>query len=180
MKQIRMPVFLHEVFGEKQSLFGVMMIFAFGGLLTAALLLIYPQSYRDLAVWRSLLAYLLVFDIFAGCIANFTASTSNYYSSNKKKRIVFISIHFHLIVVALLLDTSILPSVLVWAYTIAGAFLVNGLRGGQQLLTAGVLLAGGLAWIPMLECMEPYMLIVSLLFMLKVLFSFSVDHYGSR
>ncbi|UHA74663.1 hypothetical protein [Paenibacillus sp. 481] len=179
MKQLRIPLFLHDVFGEKQSMASILSILLFGGLLTTALYVLFPALTDQLPLWRTALALLLIFDIFSGCIANFTASTSNFYAARKTNRIVFIAIHAHIILVALLLDTHIWYSIGVWAYTIAGALIVNALLGKRsQLHVAGLLLSVGLGGMPLLPNIQPYMLTIFLLFMLKVLFSFAVDHYG--
>lgn len=180
MRQIRIPSFLHDVFGEKQSIGSILSILLFGGLLTATLYLMYPELTENLPIWRSSLALLLIFDIFSGCVANFTTATSNFYAARKTNRIVFITIHVHIVLIALLLHTDIWYSIVVWAYTITGAFIVNALiRKHSQRFIAGLLLSVGLGWIPMLPDIQPYMLIICLLFMLKVLFSFAVDHYGN-
>lgn len=179
MKQIRIPSFLHDVFGEKQHLGTILAILLFGGLLTTALYWLFPELTDNVPVWRSALALVLIFDIFSGCIANFSASTSNFYAARRTNRIVFLAIHFHIVLVAFLLHTDIWYSIAVWAYTIIGAFIVNALIGRQsQRFVAGLLLSLGLGGIPLLPNIQPYMLIVGLLFMLKVLFSFAVDHYG--
>lgn len=179
MKQIRIPAVLHDVFGERQPILSIFVILLFGGLLTAVLYWRYPEMTFNLPVWRSALALLFIFDIFAGCIANFTASTSNFYAARKKNRIVFIAIHFHIVIISVLLNTAIEYSIAVWAYTIAGAYVVNSLIGKQsQLFVAGLLLSIGVGCIPLLPNIQPYMLITCLLFMLKVLFGFAVDHYG--
>ncbi|MCZ4148581.1 hypothetical protein BZG21_29460, partial [Escherichia coli] len=117
MKQIRIPSFLHDVFGYRQSIGSLMAILLFGGMLTAALYLVFPELTDNLPVWRSFLALLLIFDIFSGCVANFTASTSNFYAERKTNRIVFIAIHVHIVLVALLLQTDIGYSIGVWANT---------------------------------------------------------------
>ncbi|PTM57488.1 hypothetical protein [Desmospora activa] len=179
MKQIRIPSFLHDVFGEKQSIGSILAILLFGGLLTAALYWLFPELTDHLSVLRSALALLLIFDIFCGCIANFTTSTSNFYAVRQTNRIVFIAVHFHIVLVALLLNTDIWYSTAVWAYTIIGAFIVNSLIGKpSQRFVAGLLLSVGLGCLPLLPDIQPYMLTIYLLFMLKVLFSFAVDHYG--
>ncbi|CQR53272.1 hypothetical protein [Paenibacillus riograndensis] len=178
MKPIRIPSFLHDVFGEKQSIAAIAAILLFGALLTTALYLVFPEMTGNLPVWRSVLALVLLFDIFSGCIANFTASTSNFYAARKTNRIVFIAIHVHIVLVAILLNTNIGYSIAVWAYTIAGAFIVNAVMGRpSQVFVAGLLLSLGMGGLPMLPDIQPYMLTACLLFMLKVLFSFSVDHY---
>lgn len=56
------------------AVLSILVIFLFGGLLTAVLYWMYPEMTFNLPVWRSALALLLIFDIFAGCIANFTVS----------------------------------------------------------------------------------------------------------
>ena len=180
MRQLRIPSFLHDVFGEKQSVGSILAILLFGGMLAAALYYRFPELANDLPVWRSALALLLIFDVFAGVIANFTASTSNFYAVRKKNRIVFIAIHVHIVLIAVLLNTNIGYSVGIWAYTIIGAFIVNSLIGKHvQLFVAGLLLSVGLGVVPMLPGITPYMLTISLLFLMKVLFSFAVDHYGN-
>lgn len=179
MKQLGIPPFLHDVFGERQHSGAILTILLFGGPLTAGMYLLYPEITDNLPVWRSALALLLIFDIFSGCIANFTASTSNFYAARKKNRIVFIVIHVHIVLVAALLNTAISYSIAVWAYTILGAFIVNALIGNRsQRFVAGLLLSVGLGCMPLLPDIQPFMLIVCQLFMLKVLFSFAVDHYG--
>lgn len=57
MKQFRIPSFLHDVFGEKQSLTSILTILLFGGLLTAALYFLFPELTSHLPVWRSTWRY---------------------------------------------------------------------------------------------------------------------------
>lgn len=59
-----------------------------------------------------------------------------------------------------------------------GAFVINALKGSRfQLVMAGLLLSMGIAIAVLAVDVPYYFLVVSLLFMLKVLFSFAVDHY---
>lgn len=181
LKQVIIPSVLHDVFGEKQSLVSIFTILLFGGLLTAILYWMYPEMTSNLPVWRRVTSLLLIFDIFAGCIANFTLSTSNYYAARKRNRIVFIAIHFHVVLIGVLLNTAIGYSIGVWIYTIIAAFIVNSLKGKQsQLFVAGLLLSIGQGCTPLLPHIPPYILITCLLFMLKVIFGFSVDHYNKK
>lgn len=179
MKQMKIPNVLHEIFGERQSLGSILAILLFGGVFTTAIYHMYPEMTGELPLWRSALALLLVFDIGCGCIANFTAGTSNYYAKRPGNRLIFLSVHVHPLLVALLLGTSLGHAAAVWAYTIGAAFLLNVLIGRpSQRFAAGLLLAIGLGCIPLLSGIEPYMLAVYLLFMLKILFGFAVDHYN--
>lgn len=178
---IRMPSYLHDVFGESQTIGEILAIALFGVGLTTLLFFVFPEMTHNLPLWRSAIAYLLIADIFAGCIANFTRSTNNYYAARDKQRLVFIAIHAHILIVAWLLGTGLWNSVIVWGYTIAGAFVVNALKGNQfQIFVAGVLLVLGISIIVLGVETPKYFLVISLLFMVKVLFAFAVDHYGSQ
>lgn len=174
-----MPKILHDIFGEYQSLSTIASVIVFGMIATVGVAATYPHMFTGLPVWQTFLALLLIFDIFAGSVANFTASTSNYYAERKKNRYIFIAIHFHVILVAALLESSVAAAIATWAYTITGAFVVNKLIGKQvQTYVAGLLLCTGAVGLSLLKDVTPYMFVICLLFMIKVLFSFAVDHYG--
>ncbi|MCM3620365.1 hypothetical protein M3936_22675 [Sutcliffiella horikoshii] len=176
---IKIPAYLHEVFGERQNILQLAAIFFFGVIFTSILYIYYSNNSYEVASWRKILAFLIIFDILCGCIANFTKSTSNYYAKDKKKQIIFILIHVHLLFVGFLLGTSSLAVTLVWIYTVICSFIVISIKGANQIFVAGLLLCIGIGVTPMLG-MESYMLIISMLFMIKVVFSFSVDHYQNR
>lgn len=174
-----MPKILHDIFGEYQSLGTIASIVGFGAIATVGVATVYPYMFAGLPVWQIFLALLLIFDIFAGSVANFTASTSNYYAERKKNRYIFIAIHFHVILVAALLENSVAAATATWAYTITGALVVNGQIGKQvQTYIAGLLLCTGVVGLSLFKDIAPYMLVICLLFMIKVLFGFAVDHYG--
>jgi len=176
---IRMPSYLHEVFGESQTRAELLAILLFGVGSATLMFIIYPEMTLNLPLWKSIIAYLLVLDIFAGCVANFTRSTSNYYAARNKERLVFIAIHVHILIVAWLLGIELWNAVIVWGYTITSALIVNACKDSQfQKFVAGLLLALGIAIIVLSMDVPKYFLVISLLFMLKLAFAFAVDHYG--
>jgi len=178
---IRIPPFLHDVLGESQSVGEVLAIVVFGVGLATLLFFGFPEMTQGLPLWRSAITYLLVVDIFAGCVANFTYSTSNHYAARNKKRLIFIAVHVHILIVAWLLGVDFLSAVIVWGYTIASALVVNALKGNRlQLFVAGVLLTTGISVTVLWMEAPKYFLVISLLFMMKVMFSFAVDHYGRQ
>ena len=127
------------------------------------------------------LALLLILDIIAGCAANFTRGTNDFYAARPAHRIGFIAIHIHLPVVLALAGLPLVPGLLVWAWTIAGAFLVNALNGrSSQVPVAGVLVAVGLGAAPLIGPWEPWALAVAQLFLVKVLYAFAVNHYPTN
>ena len=178
MRSLRIHPHLHDVFGEEQPVAYLAAILLFGAAVAVVFTLSAGPLLADLAWWRAALALVFVLDIAAGCVANFTPSTNDFYAARPRNRWVFIAIHFHIVLVALLVGSGITAAVTVWAYTIAAAALVNRLAGqGAQTFVGGLLLAVGLTALPLLPGLTPAMMAVSGLFMLKVLFSFAVNHY---
>ena len=178
MKSVHVHRHLQDVFGEAQRPAQLVAILVFGIAVPAILATASPDLIGSVSLWRAVLALLLVLDIAAGCVANFTRGTSDFYARRPRNRRVFIAIHVHVVAVAMLLDTDLAASIAVWGYTIAAAVLVNLLAGkSSQTFAGGLLLAIGLTWISLWPGLSPFMSAVCALFMLKVLFSFAVDHY---
>ncbi|OCP01781.1 MULTISPECIES: hypothetical protein [unclassified Ensifer] len=172
------PSQLHDVFGEEQPPAYLAAILLVGIGAAAVFALSAGPMLQELAWWRAALALVLVLDIAAGCVANFTPSTNDFYAARPRNRWIFIAIHVHIIAVALIIGSGLAPAIAVWAYTIAAATIVNLLAGrAQQTFVGGLLLAVGLTGLPLLPGLTPAMVAVAGLFMLKVLFSFAVDHY---
>ncbi|MER3390534.1 MAG: hypothetical protein RJQ01_10925 [Microcella sp.] len=173
MSAVRIPSGLHEVLGERQSRLALVLIAA----AAAAAVLALAPALADVPVWRAALAALMVADIGAGAIANLTRGTTDFYAARPGLRWVFIAVHAHLPLVALLLDLALTPTLLAWAATIIAATVVNLLQGHpEQRVVAGVLLAVILCTLPLLPEQSPVLLIVSALFALKVVYAFAVDH----
>lgn len=175
MKYFKTPKFLYEVFGEKQSILEIFCttIFALFGSW-----LIYIVADLEQISWQGVLAFLLITDVLAGCIANFSFGTNEFYSNRPKNRLVFISIHIHILVIAWLLSEPMDLALIIWGYTIASAFIVNYLNGQsiQKFIAANLMCYGILILIYL--PLPVWFLMVSMFFMIKVLFSFSVDHFS--
>jgi len=178
MKTLKIPSALHDLLGETASPVQIAVIVVFGvGVATVVTELLRPEL-PLLPWWRVAIGWALTADIAAGCVANFTRSTNEFYAKRPLNRWMFIAVHFHVIGVAAAFGVGLAPAIAVWAYTIAGASAVNLLSGRDtQALVAGLLLAVGIGWIPLLPGVPAPVLVVLLLFLLKVLFSFAVDHY---
>ncbi|MBL1241392.1 MAG: hypothetical protein COB13_006055 [OCS116 cluster bacterium] len=180
-KKIKIHPQLHDVFGQEQSLIELIAIITFGTLIPVALYQAFTDAFTQPALWKSILATVFILDIAAGCVANFTKSTNNFYAQRAKHRWIFIAIHFHIIIVAYGLEADIYNAVYIWAYTILAAIMVNLLKNTSfQIFFGGLLLACGLTINLLLPTSQPIMAIIQSLFMLKVIFSFSVDHYPTE
>lgn len=177
MQDINIPKSLHEVFGEKQSILEISatIIFALTGTCLIYFLLYQPAA--DLETWRVLLGFILIADVLAGCIANFSRGTNNFYAASAKSRLVFIAIHVHLLAIAWLLTAPFDYALLIWFYTIVSALTVNYFKGQplQTFISASLLCSG--LFLVLLVPLPTWFLITSVFFMMKVTFSFAVDHY---
>lgn len=181
MKQIKIPSFIHDVLGEKQTITEIIFVIFFGFGFTTLITHLYINTSMDLPIWRVIIGFLLILDISAGCIANLTRGTNDFYAERSKNRNIFIAIHIHLLVIGFLLSIPILPVSIIWAYTIISAFLINGIKKSPfQKIIALILLLIGIIGILLTSSVFPlWFQIVSILFLTKVMFSFAVDHYQS-
>lgn len=181
-RSLLIPPFLHDVFGEKQRFPDLAGILAFGLAVPIAALVLAPGVFAAQPFWRSALALLLIADIAAGCIANLTAGTSDFYAARPRNRLVFIAVHVHILAVAFLLGLDMVLASAIWVYTIIGSLLVNARPGGEgQRVLAGLLFALGGGALVFFGAASPLLSAIGFLFMLKVMVNFAVDHgAGSR
>ena len=180
MKTIEMPKALHEVFGEKQTVFEVVCAALFASI---GSLLMYFLFYLPVVAeknWMVILGFILIADVLAGCIANCSRGTNAFYATKPRGRLLFIAGHVHILAIAWLLSAPFEYALIVWAYTIISAFVVNALKGhGLQLFIAVNLMCCGV-FVLMLLPLSAWFFMISLFFMIKVMFSFAVDHYEDR
>lgn len=177
MRTIRIPRFLHEVLGEEQGALEIALV-ALGGLTAAAAFAALAPVGTAAAVAR-LFAIILAADLGAGAIANFTRGTSDYYALRPRLRWVFIAIHAHLPLIALLIGADLGSSAAVWAYTIAAASAVNLSAPPRHIALAGAFVAVGTALIGVLAWESQAQRLAAGLFLVKVAYAFAVDHYAA-
>ena len=92
MSGTSVPGWLHDVFGERPRLGEVVAILAFGVTSATCLMWVMPAAV-EAPLWRWGLAWLVTADIAAGSLANFTASTNDFYAARPVKRRVFLAVH---------------------------------------------------------------------------------------
>ncbi|MGL5819037.1 MAG: hypothetical protein ACRCYR_15845 [Phycicoccus sp.] len=170
------PQPLHDVLGERASTGGVA-VAVVAGLSAVVVLATRPEIAGVGWPWR-FIASILVADIAAGCVANFTRSTNDFYAIRPRNRWVFLTVHVHVLVLAAVLGQPLGPAAAVWYFTVVGGSVVNLLAGRPcQVLVAGTVLAVGCMWIPLLPGVPAGLTAVYLLFLVKVGFAFAADHY---
>ncbi len=178
MKTFKVSKSLHEVFGEHQTALEVSVTLLVSLLGTALIYFFLYEGSADIHLAALILGFILLWDVLAGCIANFTQGTNAYYAKRSTARWVFIAIHVHIMMIAWLLDGPLEASVIVWGYTMVSAIVVNVLAGHTlQLFTAASLVCVGIFLI-LLLAMPMWLVAASLFFLVKVVLSFGVNHYS--
>ncbi|MBL8091493.1 MAG: hypothetical protein KF758_07105 [Anaerolineales bacterium] len=182
MKTIKIPKFLHEVLGKESTLEEILMIFITSIFGTCALFYFTNAEWKQFPFWKTLILFLLIFDVLAGFIANLTLSTNNYYKENPKLRLVFIAIHIQPLIFSFLLNNYFYICFIVWAYTLITALSINALqKHPAQRVLAGCFVMIGLIGLLLYSNPLPNLLLIALAFFhLKVTYSFAVDHYAIR
>lgn len=176
-REYRIPSALKEVLGEHQSL-GAMLSIVLAIVAAALFWSTNPElNTSHLSLWRVFIAWALMLDIAAGTVANFTLGTNAFYAKRSAWRWGFIAIHVHLPLVGLLLSAPVLPLIGIWAFTIVAASAVNLCSQQRwQPVLAGALLSIGVLIVTQMP-LPSWLTSLSLLFVIKVLYAFAVNHY---
>lgn len=173
-KKLKIPSLLHDIFGEWQTPANFVAVTVVVGVMC----LLWWQKIPDVALWRQVTGGLLILDIAAGAVANFTRGTNDYYKTRPFNRYLFLSIHWHVLIVAWLFQEPLLPYLAVSIYTLVAALVVNQMMGHpEQTVVGGFFVCLGLVLLTALPLSQIGQ-VASLLFVVKVVFSFGVDHYA--
>ncbi|WP_350350727.1 hypothetical protein ABS642_15010 [Microbacterium sp. A8/3-1] len=180
-RSIPMPKVFHEILGRAQTPADLMVIAAAAIGLGVAIGIAGGETLAAVPLWRAVLAGLLIVDIAAGCVANFTPGTDQHYATRPISRWVFIAVHWHLVAIGALLGVAVVPLLLVTVYVLLSAAVVNLLHGSRsQVGIGGALMAIGIVgvviWMP--ASAPLFLVATAALFVVKVVFAFGVAHHG--
>jgi hypothetical protein len=178
---IQIPKFLHELFGTQQNRSELILIILFT--ITSTLLVAWftIPYWQTLTWYQNLVLWLLFLDISGGVVANLSEGTINYYNARPKARWLFIAIHIQPLLLAFVLESPIYVALAVWLYTLISASLINHLRAMiYHRLLAGALFATAIIIYVLSGVSLPIPItLIYMLYMMKVIYSFSVDHTGT-
>lgn len=168
---------MHDVLGQRQT--GLALTAVAAALVGATVVFAALQEgLSHVAIWRRALAFLLFLDIAAGAVANFTAGTNTHYAQSARRRWVFIAVHLHLPVFALLMGFVVAPYLLLWACVIVSVCGLNlGFAQPQQRVLAALVTVLGIMTLPLLG-LAPLGEVAAALFIIKLCYAFAVDHAG--
>lgn len=177
---IEIPKFLHELFGTQQNRTELILIILFT--ITSTLLVAWFTApyWQTLTWYQNVVLWLLFLDITGGVVANLSEGTNNYYNTRPKARWLFIAIHIQPLILALVLESPITIALMVWLYTLICASIINSLRSlSFHRLLAGALFASAIIVYMLSGVTLPTPItLFYLLYMMKVIYSFAVDHTG--
>lgn len=182
MKTVIIPKFFHELFGEKQNIFELLLIIVFTIFSAVIVGVVTLSEWQQYAWYQLVVLVLLYLDIAGGVIANLTYSTNRHYQDRPKVRLVFIAIHVQPLIIAFVLQTGLWVCFALWAYTIVSALIVNALNElSIQRTVGGFMMTIGIIGVTLLGQKIPLIILtILILFIIKVIFSFAVNHYSQR
>lgn len=176
---IKIHKFFHEILGETQRPVELSYIILFALVSTTFSFVFYYDFLRTLPLFNQLILLLLTIDITGGVIANLTHGTDQYYSHRKKARLLFIAIHVQPILIFLLTSLPLWVGFVLWAYTIICALGLERFKNhpSQRVFAGFSLFIGLMILFGFQSLLTPFVTFIMMLFLFKVIYSFSVNHY---
>ena len=174
-KKIKIPKYLHELHGEYTDIFTLIGTYL-ASIISGILVLIFTCD-LGLAVWKSILLFVLYGDIAGGAISNFSSSTKEYYRSNKRLRLPFILMHLiHPALFILLFPDFADYYIYVGLFSILACLIVTRINIIEiQLTTALILLLLGISFSFFFKTQVNFLFSFAPIFMIKLIIGFSVD-----
>lgn len=178
MKVVKIPKYLQELLGEEISRLELLLTLFSSIAVSGLLLFLTFDEWGTLTLWRQILLVLLTVDITGGVVANFSASTNDYYKTRPKARLKFILFHIQPLLLAFLLGSNYAVSMAVLIYTLVAALLVNYLYTNvKQKVIAATLVFVGITALLLLAKAPVVLMALFAMHIFKVVFGFAVDHY---
>lgn len=176
---VKIPKFFHEILGQKQRKIELFFIFLLTTITTSFLFFYYHDFLKTLPLFNQCILLILTLDISGGVIANLTYGTDCFYCKSKKARMVFIAIHIQPLLIFILAKSPLWIGLILWAYTIFCAFILEVLKEhpSQKVFAGFDFIIGTIILFLFENSLSPFVSFLILLFLFKVLYSFSVNHY---
>ena len=176
---IKIPKSFHELLGEFQtrsSLAAIALFVLVSGLFIGIL---GYEEWRGLSFLKQVVTWILFLDISGGVVANLTKGTDLYYERNPRKRWIFIAIHVQPLILSWSMGIPIHYGVIICAYTLIGAAILNLMRNyaNQNLLAVSLTGVGLLIATYLGQTVPFFAATLWSFYILKVMFCFSVFHH---
>jgi hypothetical protein len=182
MKKLKVPNLFRIFHGQETNIAELLLIY---GIAIAAPVIVYFTTRSvlpELPWWITLLLFVIVADLAGGIIANLTYGATAFYEKRQWRKAVFILLHAAHPAVIYLLTREQLPFLVYTAgITLLFSFITAfAFRQPRQQFFGFISVCIAVAFGFILFGTAPFYRVVSILYMLKLIYSFSVDHYGCR
>lgn len=169
---MKILAFLH---GEEPKLLNVVLTYATAAF-AAIVVILRPSARPSLFLWwETALAALVAADLAGGVVANFTASTNEFYKSRPKLRLIFLAGHIvYPLIFLVIMNAPPETWIAIPAFTIVAAFIVNGVPERHQPATAAALFAVGIMIAFTWHVITPPLVWFAPLFLTKLVLAFAV------
>ena len=178
-KTIKIPKILHEVHGERAVTMDIILPHSISTLASFYFLSISPGI--DFSVVKTILLFILTYDLVGGVIANFSEGTSRFYAASRMRRFKFIALHvLQPTIMWYLFQEHQFVTLTVSAYVVVSAVIVNQLKIlRDQLIVSGTLVVAGVFLFQLLDDDTPFTLQFLLTaFILKLPLAWAVRWYN--
>ncbi|MEO1053613.1 MAG: hypothetical protein AAFX87_23460 [Bacteroidota bacterium] len=176
---IKIPKALREVHGERAAILDVILPHSLSIISSIYLLTIAPGI--DFGLTKSILLFILTYDLIGGVIANFSEGTSRFYAESTGRRFKFIALHvLQPAIMWYLFQDHQTVILTISAYVVGSAIIVNQIGSlRNQLVVSGAMVVAGIFICQLLIGDAPFTLQFLLTaFILKLPLAWAVRWYS--
>ena len=182
MKKLIVPKLFRILHGEQTNIAELLLIYGAAAVTPVIVYFTTRSGLPDVSRWRTLLLLGIVADLAGGTIANLTYGATAFYEKRQWRKAVFLMLHIAHPALIYLLTKEQLPFLVFTAgITLLFSFITAfAFRQPRQQFFGFIAVCVAAAFGFILFGTTPFFRVVSILYMLKLIYSFSVDHYGCR
>lgn len=178
MNTVKVPAFLQTLLGKRLALLEVVLAVMFSTGMTTVILVFTFSEWKNFEIWQMIILMVITADHTIGIVANLLSSVNHHYLTNSKARLLFMILHLHPIVLALLYGNYYEISIAVWVYTILSTLLVKTIteHSSQRIVSVVSSVSGIILLLLLFHTIPAIFLVILSLHMFKMIFCFAVDH----
>ena len=177
MKEIKIPRFLHFLFGEKQSLKHLITGLVFSVLLTLFTMIIGYDDLKALNIFNVIVLIIFMIDIYGGIAFNLTKETKSYYKIHPTLKKLYVIFHPHALLIFILAGLPFLYGLYFYAFLVASFVLIKLFKNSrlQELSSIIFIILGAVILFEVFMNLPIYLIVMAFGLSVKLLYAFLVD-----
>jgi hypothetical protein len=182
MKKIKVPKFLYVLHGKETNIAELILIYGIAVITPVITYFSTRTTLPELPWWKTLLLFIILADLAGGLVANITYAATAFYEKKQWRKVVFIFLHIIHPAAIWFLTREYFPF-LVFCAVVAVLFsflTAFAFRQPRQQFAGFIGISLAVAFGFIMFTVSPYYRVASIFYMIKLIYSFSVDHYGCR